>query len=268
MPQLQTKNSSNVLWQKIFITFFVISGLIGGYWLYHNLMELKQEMEALRKVAEKMAETSESARRQAIRAEENSLLAALGRAHAQEEASKARIKAAKSEAKAKEAREEANQARKETERILKERTRELDQMQQALSQIAETRRTALGLIMNLDSNAIQFDFDKAVLKPKTRELLSQIAGILLTSKGHRISIYGHTDDVGSIKYNQNLSERRAQSVQNYLINVHIDPKILTSKGFGKSTPLVKGTSKEARAKNRRVEIAIFDTVLDYQQRIQ
>ena len=268
MSQLQMKSSSKVLWKKILITFCIISGLIGGYWLYYNLMELTQEMEELRKVTEKMAETSESARRQAIRAEENSLLAALGRAHAQEEASKARIKAAKSEAKAKEAREEANQARKETERILKERTRELDQMQQALSQIAETRRTALGLIMNLDSNAIQFDFDKAILNPKTRELLSQIAGILLTSKGHHISVYGHTDDVGSIKYNQDLSERRAKAVQEYLIKVHIDPEILTFKGFGKSTPLVKGTSKEARTKNRRVEIAIIDTVLDYQQRIK
>ena len=234
MSQLQTKSSSQVFWKRILVAICFVLGSFGIYFLYYNFMELKKEMEELRVVTKKMAETSESARRQAIRAEENSLLAALGRARAQEEASIARIKAAKSEAKAKEAREEANQARKDAERILEERTRELDQMHQALNQIAETRRTALGLIMNLDSNAIQFDFDKAILKPQTRELLSQIAGILLTSKGHHIAVYGHTDDVGSTQYNHDLSERRAKAVQDYLIEVHIDPEILTSKGFGKS----------------------------------
>jgi OOP family OmpA-OmpF porin len=120
--------------------------------------------------------------------------------------------------------------------------------------------------MNLDSQAIQFDFDKASLKPHNKELLSKIAGILLTSRGHHIFVYGHTDDVGSEEYNQQLSERRAQTVRDYLVESFIDPAVVTSEGFGKSSPLLAGTSQEARAKNRRVEIAIVDTVLDYQQR--
>ena len=115
------------------------------------------------------------------------------------------------------AKQEANRARQEAQKILKERDEKLDRMHQALSHLVETRRTALGLIMNLDSQAIQFDFDKAILKTANRELLSKIAGILLTSKGYHIFVYGHTDDVGSVEYNQQLSERRALTVRDYLI---------------------------------------------------
>ena len=182
------------------------------------------------------------------------------------QAREARAAAARSKAEVGEAKREAERARQEAARIRKERDQKLDAMQQALSQLVETRRTALGLIMNLDSEAIQFDFDKADLKSHNRELLSKIAGILLTSKGHHIFVYGHTDDVGTQAYNQELSERRARAVRDYLVDSFIDPEIITAEGFGKSNPLVEGTSTDARARNRRVEIAIVDTVLDYQQR--
>ncbi len=233
---------------------------------YLRVAQLSEEVAGLRTVTRTVAETAESARRQATRAGENALKAALGRARAEEEASEARAGAAKSKAEAREAKQEAERARQEAARIRKERDEKLDNLQQALSQLVETRRTALGLIMNLDSQAIQFDFDKASLKPHNKELLSKIAGILLTSRGHHIFVYGHTDDVGSEEYNQQLSERRAQTVRDYLVESFIDPAVVTSEGFGKSSPLLAGTSQEARAKNRRVEIAIVDTVLDYQQR--
>ncbi len=119
--------------------------------------------------------------------------------------------------------------------------------------------------MNLGSDAIEFDFDKASLRPENRELLSRIAGVLLTSKGYRIQIYGHTDDVGTATYNQVLSERRAGAVSDYLVETGIDPNIVSIKGFGKSNPLVAGTSAKARAKNRRVEIGVIDTVVDYRE---
>lgn len=233
---------------------------------YLKLTDLSREVAGLRRVTGTVAETAESARRQAGRAQENALKAALGRARAEEEASEARAAAAQSKAEASEARQEAERARQEAARIRKERDQKLDAMQQALSQLVETRRTALGLIMNLDSQAIQFDFDKADLKSRNKELLSKIAGILLTSEGHHIFVYGHTDDVGTQAYNQELSERRAKAVRDYLVASFIDPAVITSEGFGKSSPLVEGTSTEARARNRRVEIAIVDTVLDYQQR--
>ena len=108
------------------------------------------------------------------------------------------------------------------------------------------------------------DFDKAELRPENRELLSRIAGILLTSQGYRVQVFGHTDDVGSEQYNVELSRRRAAAVHHYLIHAGIDPEIISSEGFGKSSPLVPDTSPQARQKNRRVEVGIIDSVIDYQ----
>jgi outer membrane protein OmpA-like peptidoglycan-associated protein len=151
----------------------------------------------------------------------------------------------------------------EAERIKKEREDELNRLQEALNQIAETRRTALGLVMNLGSDHMKFDFDKSDLRPENRELLSRIVGILLTSKDYQIYVYGHTDNIGTEEYNMDLSERRAQSVRDYLAEAGINPGIISTEGFGKSQPLVPGTSDEARAKNRRVELGIVNTKIKY-----
>ena len=263
-PSSRKMTPGKILLGAILLSLAVVAILL--VLTYLKLTDLSREMAGLRRVSRTVAETAESARRQAGRAEDNALKAALGRARAEEEASEARAAAAKSKAEMREAKQEAEWARQEAARIRKERDQKLDAMQQALSQLVETRRTALGLIMNLDSEAIEFDFDKADLKPRNRELLSKIAGILLTSKGHHIFVYGHTDDVGTQAYNQELSERRARAVRDYLAASFIDPDIITAEGFGKSSPLVEGTSTEARSRNRRVEIAIVDTVLDYRQR--
>ena len=66
------------------------------------------------------------------------------------------------------------------------------------------------------------------------------------------------------EYNQSLSERRAGTVMSYLVQAGIDPSIVSTKGFGQSSPLVSGTTPEARSKNRRVEVGIIDTMVDYQ----
>ena len=119
--------------------------------------------------------------------------------------------------------------------------------------------------MNLGSEAVEFDFDKATLRTENRELLSRIAGVLLTSKGYRVQIHGHTDDIGSGEYNQRLSERRADAVRNYLVDAGIDPAIVSTKGHGKTRPVVPGNNSNDRAKNRRVEIGIIDTTINYGQ---
>ena len=136
-------------------------------------------------------------------------------------------------------------------------------MEAALGQIAETRRTALGLVMNLGSDHLKFEFDKAELRPEDRELLSRIAGIMLTSHDYTISVNGHTDDVGSAAYNQGLSERRAEAVRAFLVKSGLPAEILSVQGHGKSLPLVPGTSEAARAKNRRVELGIVNTQIRY-----
>jgi hypothetical integral membrane protein (TIGR02206 family) len=89
-------------------------------------------------------------------------------------------------------------------------------MHEALARIAATRRTSSGLVIDLTNDSFRFDFDKAALRPENREILSRIAGVLLASSGYRLFVHGHTDDVGSDEYNQQLSERRAASVASYL----------------------------------------------------
>ncbi len=123
--------------------------------------------------------------------------------------------------------------------------------------------TALGLVVNLGSDYLKFEFNRAELRPEDRELLSRIAGILLTSHDYTVSVNGHTDDVGSDAYNQKLSERRAQAVRDYLVKAGLPAEILSVHGHGKSLPLVRSNTDAARAKNRRVELGIANTRIQY-----
>jgi outer membrane protein OmpA-like peptidoglycan-associated protein len=223
--------------------------------LEQQVARLSRQVEESTKRVEAVGERSAEAMIRASQAEENSLRAARGR----EQAEQAR---AEYERIAESAKQEAQQARAEADRVRQEREAELDRMQKALSQIAETRRTALGLVMNLGEDTLKFDFDKATLRPENRELLSRIAGVLLTSKGYRIDVFGHTDDIGTDEYNLKLSQRRAQSVRNYLVEAGVDPEIIATQGLGKSSPRVPGTTPAARTANRRVEIAIVDSVIE------
>lgn len=262
----------------LLITFGLTFFGIAGYFFLSRLAEIEQQMARLNKQVEETvqkaadaAERSDAALSRASQAEENALQAARGRiqaeqaeAAAQTEAELARQEAAVAAQESERAREETRLAQEETERIRKQREEEMARLQKALGQIAETRRTALGLVMNLGSDSIQFDFDKANLRPEHRELLSRIVGVLLTSNGYRVQVFGHTDDVGSEQYNLELSGRRARAVRDYLIEAGIAPDILTAKGFGKSSPLAPGTDPQARTKNRRVEIGIIDSVIGYQ----
>jgi len=241
----------------------------------HSLM-LSDQVQRMTQRLDVLSEVVEAASARAIRAEANAQSAATVRDRAQqarleaeaataEARDQARLSAEDAQSAMKDAqaaRKDAQASREETERVRQERKAELDRLQQALSALVETRRTALGLVMNLGEDAIQFDFDKADLRPQHRELLSRIAGVLLTAKGYSIYVYGHTDDVGAETYNLNLSERRARSVRDYLVNAGVSPDIISTRGYGKSSPRVAGTTDEARAKNRRVEVGIIDVSLD------
>jgi outer membrane protein OmpA-like peptidoglycan-associated protein len=219
-----------------------------------RLENLSDQLERVTDRIDLLTEVAEIASARAVRAEENATEAAQGRIRAEQESAEARADAQMSAEQAKAALSEAEQARRE-------REQELNRLQDALGALAETRRTALGLVMNLGSEAIQFDFDRANIRPENRELLSRIAGVLLTAKGYSIYVYGHTDDVGTEEYNRGLSERRARAVRDYLVESGLDPGGITTRGYGKSSPRIPDTSDEARAANRRVEIGIVDVSL-------
>ena len=238
-------------------------GIRGVDSLQDQLDQTQKRLAEISVRIDSISEKTEIARSIAQDAEEQARQAAIGRlrAEASREISEAEKRAARRQAEVLE--HEVARAKDEVARIKKERDAEMNRLQEALNRIADTRRTALGLVMNLGSDTINFDFDKANLRPENKELLSRVAGVLLTSSGYRVQIFGHTDNIGTDEYNQELSLRRAEAVRDYLVEAGLDPSIITVKGFGKSNPLVEGTSAAARAKNRRVEIGIIDTVVTY-----
>jgi outer membrane protein OmpA-like peptidoglycan-associated protein len=231
-----------------------------------QLAVLQARSDAAAADARAAADRAGTAETAAKAAAEGRLLAEAQTADARYQADTAQQQATAAQQEATTAREAAVRAQAEAEAFRKKAEAEVARLEGALGQIAETRRSALGLVMNLGSDYLKFEFDKAELRPEDRELLARIAGILMTSKDYMVSVNGHTDDVGTAEYNQKLSERRAQAVRDYLVKAGISADILSVEGHGKSLPLVKATTDAARAKNRRVELGIVYTQIQYGKR--
>jgi outer membrane protein OmpA-like peptidoglycan-associated protein len=251
----------------LFLLFLLILALAGlGLLAYRILLRaeaVERQLAAVSAKADEAAALARQATERSNTAEAAARAAAEGRQLAEAQTAGARQEADAARQEATSAKETAAQAQAEAAAIRKKAEAEVNRLEAALGQVAETRRTALGLVMNLGSDHLKFEFDKADLRPEDRELLSRIAGIILTSHDYTISVNGHTDDVGSDAYNQALSERRAQAVRDYLVKAGLPAQILTVQGYGKSLPLVRGTSEAARAKNRRVELGLVNTQIRY-----
>ncbi len=268
-------NSSRVPTIALVILIVVVAA--GAFFGVRYIRGLEARIDDLSAQAEAADDRAASSASRALQAEEAAQSAAREAQRAQEAASSERTAREAAEdarlvaegdadlarLEAEYADQRAADAEAEAEQIRQERDLEMQRLEDALGNIAETQRTALGLVMNLGDDTINFDTDKADLKAADRELLARIAGVLLTSRGFRLQVFGHTDDVGTVDHNLGLSERRAQSVRDYLVEAGLDPAIVTTKGFGKSKPLVPGTSDAARARNRRVEVGIIDTTVNY-----
>ena len=236
------------------LTFFLLRALNR---LGSQVARLTQKTDAIQGQLGEVEQRSQVEAQQAAQAAASAQLAAQQRDRAEEAQ-------AKSESKAQAAQQQATVAEQKAEQYRNQREEELARLQQVLGQIADTRRTAMGLVMTLGSNSVRFDFDKEEIKPEYRETLSRVAGVLMTLKGYSIYVYGYTDDVGTQEYNVKLSERRAQAVRDYLVHAGLDPGIIITKGFGKSDPRVAGEGAQVRASNRRVEIGIVDSTLHFE----
>ena len=226
-----------------------------------EVAQLNQQTESLRQLVERAQEQSQTLAQQASQAAANAQTAAQQRDLAKQSQANSEAQAELARQQAAAQQQKANEATQQAEQYRQEREAELAQLQEALGQIAQTRLTAMGLVMTLDSKSVRFDFDKSDIKPEYRDILNRIAGILMTLKGYTINVYGYTDDVGTQTYNLQLSQRRAEAVRDFLVQAGISPTIMSSKGFGKSDPRVPGDSEQARAANRRVEIGIVDSKL-------
>jgi OOP family OmpA-OmpF porin len=113
---------------------------------------------------------------------------------------------------------------------------------------------------------IQFDTDKSDIKPEYRERLKEVADFMEKYPQTSTVIEGHTDSVGAARYNVGLSQRRADSVKNYLIeNFNISPDRLATKGYGEEKPVASNDTAEGRAQNRRIE-ATFNAQTEYYEK--
>ena len=104
---------------------------------------------------------------------------------------------------------------------------------------------------------VYFDFDKADLRADTRATITKNAEIMKKTKATaKVRIEGHCDERGSAEYNLALGERRANSVQQYLITLGVQAERLSVVSYGKEKPAVQGSGEEAWAKNRRAEFVV------------
>lgn len=121
---------------------------------------------------------------------------------------------------------------------------------------AEIERVGEGIKITFDSG-ILFDVDKSDLKTAARENINELSETLKKYEDTNILIEGHTDNTGAEEYNQTLSEKRAQSVADYLNSLGIDNARVQTVGYGEMQPIADNTTASGRQDNRRVELAIF-----------
>ncbi|WP_422844932.1 OmpA family protein [Acidovorax sp. M2(2025)] len=103
-------------------------------------------------------------------------------------------------------------------------------------------------------HGIQFETGKAVIQPASQPLLQEVRQLLLQEPQWRLSIEGHTDNVGSASANAELSTRRAQAVLAYLVSQGIAAQRLQARGKGDTAPVADNGTEAGRARNRRVEL--------------
>jgi outer membrane protein OmpA-like peptidoglycan-associated protein len=211
-----------------------------------------------REQAEAERSASEQAKAEAERAKQEAEAAAQKAQQEREQADAAKAAAlaqqqalAAENEKVKQQAEEAERARQQAENDKSEmRARLLRQ----LNQILQTRDTARGLVASMPD--VLFQTARFDLKPEARERLAKVAGILLAYPDLHVEIDGHTDNVGGDAYNQQLSEKRAASVRDYLASQGIPIDSMVSRGFGKTQPIASNTSADGRQRNRRVELVV------------
>ena len=227
--------------------------------------QARQQAEAAQASAERMKQQAEKAAQEAARqkqeadqaraaalaqqqaAQAEAEQASKDRAAAQADAAQASRDRAAAQADAERARQAAAQAEAEKGQLRA-------QLLAQLNSILQTRDSARGLIVNMSD--VLFDTGSYTLKPGAREKLAKISGIVLAHPGLMLQIEGHTDSVGGDEFNQQLSERRASSVREFLAEQGVSPSSISARGFGKTQPVASNETAEGRQRNRRVELVV------------
>jgi len=213
--------------------------------------EATKQAQAAKAEAERMKAEAEQAAQQAAQAAEEA-----GRQKQEAEKAKAEALAqqhalAEQTAKAQQAAAQSEQLRQQAE---KEKQELRSRLLQQLNSILATHDSARGLIASMSD--VLFKTGSFELLPGARERLAKISGIVLAYPSLHLQVEGHTDSVGTDDYNQQLSEKRAGTVRDYLVQQGISTDAIEARGFGKTEPVASNDSPEGRQQNRRVEMVI------------
>lgn len=207
--------------------------------------------EQRRQEADQARVQAEAAQADAERMKQEADQAAQAAAQQQQQAEAASA-AARAQQQAAEA--EAEKARQAAAQAEQDKAAMRAQLLAQLNAVLQTQDTARGLIVNMAD--VLFDTGSSTLRAPAREKLAKISGIVLAHPGLSLQIEGHTDSVGSDQMNQQLSERRADSVRDFLIAQGVAGSAVTAKGFGKADPVASNDTADGRQKNRRVELVV------------
>jgi outer membrane protein OmpA-like peptidoglycan-associated protein len=218
----------------------------------------RQEAEAARRQAEQERAKAEAAKAEAERMKQEAQAAAEEAARQRQEAETAKAAALAQQQQLAAEAEKARNAAQESDRLRQQAEKEKSELRarllQQLNTILATRDSARGLIANMSD--VLFETGKYELRPDARERLAKVSGIVLAYPGLHLEIEGHTDSVGTDEYNQQLSERRAQAVRDYLVQQGIGAGAIVARGLGKTSPIAPNDTPEGRQKNRRVELVL------------
>jgi outer membrane protein OmpA-like peptidoglycan-associated protein len=219
-----------------------------------------QQQQAAQAEAERARIAAEQAARQKADADAARAAAQVQEQAAQAEAERSRIVAEQAAREKAQAEAEAARARKAAQDAEAEKAALRAQLLAQLNTILQTQDSARGLIVNMSD--VLFDTGSYTLKSGAREKLAKISGILLAHPGLTLQVEGHTDSVGSDEFNQELSERRAGMVRDFLIDQGVGASTITARGFGKTQPVATNDTTEGRQRNRRVELVVNGDSID------
>jgi len=201
---------------------------------------------------------ADTARAQAEKAKAEALQAAQEAARQKQEAEQAKAEAVAQQqalaAEADKARQAAAQSEQARQQAEKEKQDLRARLLQQLNTVLATRDSARGLIANMSD--VLFKSGSSELLAGARERLAKVSGIVLAYPTLKLSVEGHTDSIGSDDYNQQLSEKRAASVREYLVQQGIASDSIVATGFGKTSPVATNDTPEGRQQNRRVELVL------------
>ena len=216
------------------------------------------------RIAKEKADAAAKAKAEAegkanVEAQRQAELTAAREAQMKAEAEAAALKA-KAEQDALRAKEEM--AKEAAERAIREKQALRASLLEQFNRILSTRDTPRGLVVTMAD--VLFDTGKYDLRPEARERLARLSGIVLAHAGLNLEVEGHTDSTGGDELNQKLSEQRAGTTREYLIQQGLSDSNVTAKGFGKTMPVADNSTVPGRQQNRRVELIVSGEVIGTQ----